>query len=51
MCDNKGKPFIAKLYNVLLAPDLYNFSLNYYVDESGTYLSLIWIYLRGFIQC
>ena len=24
MCDNNGKPCIARLYNVLLAPDLCN---------------------------
>ena len=24
MCDNNGNPFIAPLYNVLFAPDLYD---------------------------
>ena len=40
MCDNNGKTFIAKLYNVLLAPDLCNrlFSIIKLMNSGHNYL-------------
>ena len=40
MCDNNGKTFIAKLYNVLLAPDLCDrlFSIIKLINAGHTFL-------------
>ena len=45
MCDNNGKPFIAALYNVLLAPELCN-QLFFII----TLMNLVhtWIFHKGF---
>ena len=45
MCDNNGKPFIAELYNVLLAPE--------FCDRLFFIIMLIslvhtWVFYKGF---